>query len=168
MTQPKPKDLHTISLLVANKPGVLVRIAMVFARRGFNIDALVVSPTVNPKFSRMTITAQGSLETLDQIIKQAEKLIDVIHVSEHTPSDSIEKEMALLKIKYKPQMKSALEKLLKRYHAHAIDKSGKALVIEQTGSTGELDSLEEELKKFGIIEMVRTGKVVMARGHEST
>ena len=75
--------LHTISVLVANKPGVLVRIALVFARRGYNIDSLVVSPTVNPKFSRMTITAKGDLETLEQIIKNVNKLIDVIHCGEH-------------------------------------------------------------------------------------
>ncbi len=168
MTQPKPKDLHTISFLVANKPGVLVRIALAFARRGFNIDSLVVSPTVNPKFSRMTITAQGNPETLDQIIKQTAKLIDVIHAGEHTMVDSIEKEMALVKIKYRPQIKSALEKLLKRYHAHLIDSSSNTRIIEQTGSTTELDQMEEELKKFGVIEMVRTGKLVMVRGHEAT
>lgn len=167
MTQ-KPKDLHTISFLVANKPGVLVRIALSFARRAFNIDSLVVSPTVNPKYSRMTVTAQGNPETLDQIIKQAAKLVDVIHAGEHTSVDSIEKEMALVKIKYQPKMKAALMKLLKRYHAHAIDTSGKAIIIEQTGSTSDLDSLEEELKKFGVIEMVRTGKVVMARGPKTT
>ena len=168
MTQPKPKNLHTISFLVANKPGVLVRIALGFARRAFNIDSLVVSPTVNPKYSRMTITAQGNPEALDQIIKQAAKLVDVIHAGEHTLADSIEKEMALVKIKYQSKMKAALTKLLKRYHAHAIDSTNKTLIIEQTGSTTELDSLEEELKKFGIIELVRTGKVVLARGQETT
>ena len=75
--------LHTISVLVANKPGVLVRIALVFARRGYNINSLVVSPTINPKFSRMTITAKGDLETLEQIIKNVNKLVDVIHCEEH-------------------------------------------------------------------------------------
>jgi len=82
---------HTISVLVANKPGVLVRIALVFARRGYNIDSLVVSPTVNPKYSRMTLTARGSLETLDQIIKNAGKLVDVIHCGEHDMDHSVEK-----------------------------------------------------------------------------
>ncbi|MFA5088500.1 MAG: acetolactate synthase small subunit, partial [Candidatus Omnitrophota bacterium] len=76
------RNLHTISLLVANKPGVLVRIALTFARRGYNIDSLVVSPSVNERFSRMTITAQGDIDILDQIIKQANKLVDVVQVSE--------------------------------------------------------------------------------------
>lgn len=168
MKKSTQKDLHTISLLVANKPGVLVRIALVFARRGFNIDSLVVSPTVDPKFSRMTITAQGNPATLDQIVKQTGKLVDVIHASEHTLADAIEKEMALLKIHCQPAQKAHLEKLLTVFHAHIIDKSDDAWVIEQTGSTAELDNLEEELKKFGLIEMVRTGKLVMTRGKEST
>ena len=168
MKKSERKDIHTISMLVANKPGVLVRIALVFARRGYNIDSLVVSPTVDPKFSRLTIAAQGNPETLEQIVKQTTKLVDVIHATEHTPADAIEKEMALLKIRLKSSSKAALEKLLKRFHAHLVNLSDNAAIIEQTGSTAELDQLEEELKKFGIIEMVRTGKLVMARGKEST
>ena len=168
MKKPKETDLHTISLLVANKPGVLVRIALVFARRAFNIESLVVSPTVDPRFSRMTITAKGNPAALEQIIKQAGKLIDVIHVGEHTREDAIEKEMALVKVRFKPQTKATLYKLLKRFHAHAIDATNSTFIVEQTGSTAELDELEEELKKYGVIEMVRTGKVVMARGKEPT
>ncbi len=162
------KDIHTISLLVANKPGVLVRIALVFARRAFNIDSLVVSPTVNPHFSRMTITAQGNPATLDQIIKQAAKLIDVVHVGEHSSIDAVEKELALLKIHYKKSDKASLDALLKEFHVHIVDLAKDSLIIEQTGTTAELDQLEANLKKFGIIEMIRTGKVVMARGKEST
>ena len=164
----KPKDIHTISVLVANKPGVLVRVALVFARRGYNIDSLVVSPSVDPRFSRMTITAQGDPATLDQIIKQASKLIDVIHASEHKHEGSVEKELALLKIKCKPAQKSAITKLLNRFHAHALEATDETLIIEQTGTTDELDELEELVKKFGIIEMVRTGKILMARGKEAT
>lgn len=163
-----PKDIHTISLLVSNKPGVLVRIALVFARRGYNIDSLVVSPTVNPLFSRMTITARGNPEALDQIIKQASKLIDVIHAGEHTVVDAIEKEMMLIKVRCQSTQKTAIIKLLKSFHAHPIDAAKEAMIIEQTGSTDELDELEGQLKKFGIIELVRTGKVVMAKGKEPT
>ena len=168
MKKIEKKDVHTISFLVANKPGVLVRIALVFARRGFNIDSLVVSPTVNPLYSRMTITAQGNPAALDQIKKQASKLVDVLHVGEHTAVDSLEKEMALLKVRYKPANKVSLLKLLKLFHAHAIDTTESTLIVEQTGSSAELDALEEELRKFGIVELVRTGKVVMARGSEPT
>ena len=107
-------NTHTISILVANKPGVLVRVALVFARRGYNIDSLVVSPTVDARYSRMTITAQGDPATLDQIIKQASKLIDVLHAGEHAKENSVEKELALIKIKFNPASKAAIDKLLKK------------------------------------------------------
>lgn len=164
----KRKDIHTVSMLVANKPGVLVRCAQVFARRGFNIDALVVSAGVNPKFSRMTITASGDPGTLEQIVKQTAKLIDVIHCGEHTRTDSIDREYALIKVKSgSSSRKAAIRKLLKT-RAHVLDESNGATIIGQTGTTEELDSLEKALKKFGIIEMVRSGKLVMAKGKEPT
>lgn len=164
----KRKGIHTVSMLVANKPGVLVRCAQVFARRGFNIDALVVSASVNPKFSRMTITATGDPGTLEQIVKQTAKLIDVIHCSEHTRTDSLDREYALIKVKSgSPAQKTAIRKLLKA-RAHILDESNGAVIIGQTGTTEELDSLEAALKKFGIIEMVRSGKLVMAKGKEPT
>lgn len=155
-------------MLVANKPGVLVRCAQVFARRAFNIDALVVSPSVNPKFSRMTITASGNPETLDQIIKQTAKLIDVIHCGEHTRTDAIDREYMMIKVKCAgASQKAAIQKVIK-YRAHIIDQTAGAVILGQVGTTEELDSLEEELKKFGIIEMVRSGKLVMAKGKEPT
>lgn len=162
------KNVHTISLTVANKPGVLVRIAHVFARRGYNIDSLVVSPAYNPRYSRMTITAQGDPETLDQIIKQAQKLIDVIHVSEHTGQDSVHTELALIKIKLSPANRPIVMKLMKKYRTRVMDDSDNTLIVEQTGSTGELDEFEALMKKYGILEMVRTGKIVMALGHSET
>jgi len=164
----KRKDIHTISMLVANKPGVLVRIAHVFARRGYNIDSLVVSPSFNPLFSRMTITATGDPEILDQIIKQVNKLIDVIHAFEHTGQDTIHTELALFKVKTTATNRPIILKLLKRYRAHILDESGNILIIEQTGLTRQIDELESHLKRYGIIEIVRTGKVVMAKGAEET
>jgi acetolactate synthase-1/3 small subunit len=162
------KDVHTISMLVANKPGVLARCAQVFTRRGFNIDALVVSPSVNPKYSRMTVTAQGDPGTLDQIIKQTSKLIDVIHCGEHTCTDSVDREYALVKVKRgSPSQKTSIRKLIKNL-AHIVDESNGATIIGQIGTTEELDTLEEKLKKFGVIEMVRSGKLVMAKGKKST
>ena len=95
----KPNDTHTLSILVANKPGVLVRVALTFARRGYNIDSLVVSATHNPKFSRMTVTAKGDHTILEQIIKQLNKLIDIIHASEHDMGTSVDRELSLLKVK---------------------------------------------------------------------
>ena len=166
MTQ--PKNIHTISILVANKPGVLVRCALVFARRGFNIDSLVVSPSVNPKYSRMTITAQGDLQTLDQIIKQTNKLVDVIHCGEHTGVDSIDRELSLFKIKYSPSQKASLSTLIRKNKARVLNESQGTVILEKSGTTAELNSFEEGLKKFGIIEMVRSGKLVMAKGREAT
>ena len=168
MTTKKKPDVHTISILVANKPGVLVRCAQVFARRAYNIDALVVSPSVDPRFSRMTITAQGDPGTLEQIIKQTAKLIDVIHVEEHTGIDSIDREFALLKVKFTSSNKVAITKLLKKYHAKITHTSVGTAVIQQSGTTDELDSLENELKKYGVLEMVRSGKLVMAKGRKVT
>ena len=162
------KPTHTISVLVANKPGVLVRIALVFARRGYNIDSLVVSPTINPKFSRMTITAKGDLETLDQIIKNVNKLIDVIHCGEHDLTHSVEKELALLKVKGSPAVKAFLNKHSRKFHVKIDDTSEGHYIIEQTGTTAELDEFETLMKKYGVLEMVRTGKVLMAKGIEKT
>jgi len=163
----KKSDLHTISIKVANQPGVLVRCAQVFARRGFNIDALVVSPSVNPKYSRMTITAQGDPKTLEQIIKQTDKLIDVLHVSEHTGQDAIGREYALVKVKVTKSNRGVIVKLI-RGRAHIMDESDGAMIIGQFGTTAELDDLESKLKKYGIVEMVRSGKLVMAKGKEPT
>jgi acetolactate synthase I/III small subunit len=168
MAKHNKEDIHTISILVANKPGVLVRCAQVFARRAYNIDALVVSATMNPKYSRMTITAQGDPGTLDQIIKQTNKLIDVIHCYEHTGFDSIDREFALLKVKYTSQNKKNLLKLMKSYHAKISHDTDNTLIVGQAGTSNELDQFEEKLKKYGVIEMVRSGKIVMAKGTEVT
>lgn len=162
---PAPKaNIHTVSILVANKPGVLVRCAQVFARRGFNIDALVVSESVNPQFSRMTITAQGDRGTLEQIIKQTSKLIDVIHCSEHTGVDSIDYELALIKVKQSAQSKDAASALVKKYGATIVDQSDQVIIFSLAGTTNVVDRFEEELKQYDILEMVRSGKLVMAKG----
>jgi acetolactate synthase-1/3 small subunit len=168
MTEIKKEHIHTISILVANKPGVLVRVALVFARRGYNIDSLVVSATVNPKFSRMTITAKGSPETLEQIIKNVDKLVDVIHASEHDPSLSVDRELALIKMKDTPTNKETVTKYSKKFHAKIVDDSDKTLIIAQSGTTAELDEFESILKKIGVLEYVRSGKLLMVRGKEVT
>ena len=163
-----PKNIHTISLLVANKPGVLVRIALVFARRGFNVDSLVVSASVNPKYSRMTITAQGDLATLDQIIKNCNKLVDVLHADEHDPSSAIDHELALIKIKSSAAVKTFLNKSGKKFHAKIVDTTQNTLIISQSGTTTETDEFEALIKKQHVIEYVRSGKLLMAKGRETT
>jgi acetolactate synthase small subunit len=167
MTEFKKEPIHTISILVANKPGVLVRVALVFARRGYNIDSLVVSATVNPKFSRMTITSRGNPETLEQIIKNVSKLVDVIHASEHDLTTSVERELALIKMKDSPAIKAAIAKH-KKYNAKVVDTTNKTLVIAQHGTTVELDEFEAIVKKIGVLEYVRSGKLLIVRGKEQT
>ncbi len=162
------KSTHTISMLVNNKPGVLVRIALAFARRGFNIDSLVVSPAYNPRFSRMTITAQGDPETLLPIIHSTNKLVDVIHAFEHTGQDSVHTELALLKVRYTKTNKPIILRHMKKFAARIVEDSDNILIIGQMGTTDQLDEFEAVLKKYHIIEMVRTGKVVMVKGHEQT
>jgi acetolactate synthase-1/3 small subunit len=159
---------HTISMLVTNKPGVLVRIAMAFARRGFNIDSLVVSPSANEKFSRLTITAQGDPETLDQIIHQANKLIDVVHAWEHNDAEAVHSELALFKLRKKGNLKKTVTTLAKPFRARIIDETDDTFILEQVGQTEELDQFEKILKKYGIVELVRTGKVIMVKGQQAT
>ena len=164
----KQKNIHTISLLVSNKPGVLVRVALVFARRGYNIDALVVSPSFDPRYSRMTITATGDPGTLEQIIKQTAKLVDVIHSEEHKDEASFHRELALVKIKNKKENKAVVGKIVKKFSAKIIDENEDVIVIVQTGSTDELNEFEQLLRKYNLVEMVRSGKLVMAKGKVTT
>jgi acetolactate synthase small subunit len=145
-----------------------VRVAHVFARRGYNIDSLVVSPGVDPSFSRMTITAKGNIESLDQIIKQAAKLVDVISAGEHNDKDAVHNELTLIKIKLTPTNKPIILKLVKKFDARIIEQSEKSIIIAQVGTTNALDELASLLRKYGIIEVVRSGKLVMAKGKEIT
>ncbi len=164
----KSTDIHTLSILVANKPGVLVRVALVFARRGYNIDSLVVSPVHNPKFSRMTITAKGDPTILEQIIKQVNKLIDVIHASEHDTSNAVDRELSLLKVKVTPSYRTIILKHAKEQHAKVVDETDRLMILAHTGSTEELNALETLMTRYGLIEVVRTGKLLMLKGKETT
>lgn len=161
--------LHTISIFVANKPGVLMRIASVFARRGFNIDSLVVSPALDGHYSRMTVAAQGDHDTLDQIKKQVGKLVDVLRVIEHTEQSVVEKELALIKVGAAAGAnRSEVLQLVDHFKAQTVDFTEESIIIMVTGSTEKLDAFVGMLKKYGIIEVVRTGKVIVARGKEAT
>lgn len=162
------KNNHTISVLVNNKPGVLLRIATIFSRRTFNIDSLVVSPALDGVYSRMTITAIGNLETLEQIIKQLNKLIDVIHASEHQQENSIEREIALIKVHTSTQQRTEALQLVNHFKGETIDVSNKTLLIQITGSTDKLDAAIKLFEKFNILEIIRSGKLLMSRGEAHT
>ncbi|MGK0289717.1 MAG: acetolactate synthase-1/3 small subunit [bacterium] len=159
---------YAISILVNNKPGVLVRMTQIFARRGYNIDSLVVSPAHNHQFSRLTINAQGAPDTFDQIILQLNKLVDVVHATHHNPSSSVERELALFKVKVAPEQKAEVFQYIDVFRAKVIDMADEVLSIEVTGSSDKIDALEKLLSTISLLEMVRSGKLVMARGTDVT
>ena len=161
--------MHTISILVRNKPGVLVRVALVFARRGYNIESLVVSTDVaNGEFSRMTITCSGDLETLDQIIKQVTKLIDVVHAFDHTGQSVYETEVALVKLKCKVSDRTEILQIAELYAAKVVDYGVDSLIVRIVGAAEKIDVFLSLLKNFQVVELVRSGKVLMTRGLAKT
>ena len=164
---PETKD-HTISIYVANKPGVLARIAQVFSRRSFNIDSLVVSPSVDGRYSRMTVAAQGSLEGLEQIILQVSKLVDVMHCIDHSASDAIVREMALVKMHVNSEQRAEALQICEHFGCKTVDLTTTAMTAMLMGHSDKIDACLNMLKQFEVIELVRTGKVVMARGDEAT
>lgn len=159
---------HTLSILVSNQPGVLMRICQVFSRRGFNIDSLVVSEGRNASFSRMTIGISGDPEGLDQIIMQVSKLIDVIHCFEHTSANSVTKEMILIKIQCSPAERSMALQIVEHFTGKTVDLTPTSMVVMITGDSPKVDAAITMFSQFNIIETVRTGKVVMARGEQPT
>lgn len=159
---------HTISIYVANTPGVLTRVSQVFSRRGFNIDSLVVCPAIDGKFSRMTITAQGGQADLDQIIRQLNKLVDTVHCTDHTGEATVSKELALLKVICGAEDRTQILQIVDHFACKTVDFTEKSLVIQATGDSDKLDAMINLLHNFNIVEIVRTGKIVMTRGQEQT
>ena len=159
---------HTISLYVANKPGVLIRTALVFTRRGYNIDSLVVSEAHDPKFSQMTIVGSGDANTLDQILKQLNKLIDVVHAHDNTGLDVINKELALIKVNCPPAKRAELIQVVSAFKGEVVDLAEETLVFQVAGNSDKLDTIHKICNQYGVLEMVRSGKILMARGTSLT
>jgi acetolactate synthase-1/3 small subunit len=155
---------HTIAVIVENKPGVLTRISGLFSRRSFNIESLSVGGTDNPDYSRMTITVEGDEVVLEQVIKQLSKLINVIRVSLLDPLESVERELALIKVSADKDNRGEIMQLVSVFRAKVIDVAPRSMVIEVTGDEQKVDAMERLLRQFGIKEMARTGKVSMVRG----
>ena len=164
----EPQQKTTIGLLVNDRPGVLVRIAQCFARRAYNIENLVVSPAHIPQCSRMTITSIGPAVELDQIILQLNKLVDVIHAKDYSGDNAITRELALFKVGCSVAERTEVLQITEVFRGKTVDISEATITIEATGTTEKMDALESLLSKFDLKEMVRTGKVVMARGNEPT
>ncbi len=160
--------VHTISLFVNNAPGVLVRVALVFSRRGFNIESLVVSPGAEGRFSRMTITCSGEVETLEQIIKQLAKLVDVVHAIDHTGDLAYETEIALIKIESPIEDRTQILQIAQQFKARVVDYGPESIILMAHGGSEKLDALIGLLHPFSISELVRSGKLLMARGKRIT
>lgn len=155
---------HTLSVLVEDKPGVLTRVAGLFAARGFNIDSLAVGPTEESGLSRMTIVVDVAKTPLEQIVKQLNKLIHVIKILELGPEDAVERELILAKVRAEGDDRPRVMEVVDIFRARIIDVSKRTLTIEATGSPDKLEALLALLEDFGIVELARTGRVALGRG----
>ena len=160
--------LHTISLFVNNKPGVLVRVCLAFARRGYNIESLVVSEGKDTRFSRITITCRGDAMTLDQMVRQLAKLVDVVHAIDHTGDQSYETEIALVKISCDVEERTQVFQIVEHYKGRVVDFGSDSLILQIHGSSEKIDAFVELLRTYEILEIVRSGKLLMARGRRVT
>jgi acetolactate synthase-1/3 small subunit len=154
---------HTLSVLVENKPGALARVANLFARRGFNIESLAVGPTERSDVSRITLRVDCDRHALEQIEKQMHKLVNVLRVSELEPGEAVERELTLIKVTAPPARRAELLAVAEPFHARVADLGPDAIVFELVGSPDALDSFEELLRPYGVRELVRTGRVGLAR-----
>jgi acetolactate synthase-1/3 small subunit len=155
---------HTLSVLVENKPGVLARVAELFARRGFNIDSLAVGTTEKPDISRMTIVVDVEEHSLEQVRKQLHKLINVIEIVDLDPDTSVAREMLMAKIKVGTDNRSEVIEIVDIFRGNIVDVSPQSIIVEATGNASKLRAFEDMLRPYGIRELVRTGKVALPRG----
>ena len=158
---------HTLSVLVENKPGVLARIAGLFARRGYNIESLAVGPTERPELSRITahVNAENP-QALEQITKQLNKLVEVLKIVELEES-AVRRELVLIKLKADPSTRSQIIEIVQLFRGKTVDVQNESLTIEATGSPDKLDALLEMLRPYGVRELVQSGLVALGRGSKS-
>jgi acetolactate synthase-1/3 small subunit len=155
---------HILSLTVENRPGVLARIAGLFSRRGFNIDTLAVGPTEDPDVSRVTLTLDGAVHPIDQVTKQLHKLVNVLKIRDMEPEETIAREMAMFKISAAVENRAEIMQFAEIFKARIVDVSRRTLTIEVTGSNDKIDAFERMIRPHGLVEMVRTGEIAIARG----
>ena len=158
---------HTLSVLVEDTPGVLARVAILFSRRGFNIESLAVGPTEVPQVSRMTIVVNVEGAPLEQVTKQLNKLINVLKIVELDPDSSVQREILLVKVKADLETRSHILETVQLFRAKVVDVASDAVTIEATGNGDKLAALLRVLEPFGIKELVKSGAVAMARGARS-
>jgi len=155
---------HIISVLVENKAGVLAKISGLFSRRGFNIESLAVGPTDDEKISRVTLEVNAEEHSIEQIIKQLYKLINVIKIQELDPLNIVERELVLIKVSADSKTRPEVLEIVSVFRANIVDVAKKSLLIEITGNSTKVRALQDLLRPFGILELVRTGKIACSRG----
>ena len=158
---------HTLSVLVENKPGVLTRVAGLFARRAFNIHSLAVGPTEHPDISRITVVVDVDELPLEQVTKQLNKLINVIKIVELEPEASVQRELLLVKVRADAQTRSGVLEVVELFRSHVVDVVPDAVTIEATGSPAKLEALLAALEPYGVREIVQSGIVAIGRGSRS-
>jgi len=155
---------NTLSVLVLNKPGVLARISGLLSRRVFNIESIAAGYTEEPDVTRITLVVNGDTHILDQVMKQLSKLVDVIKIVELKAEESVDRELALVKVKAEPNRRSDIVNLVSVFRANIIDVNKETMIIEILGDEKKINAFRAVLEDYGIIEMVRTGKVALSRG----
>jgi len=159
---------HTLSILVENKPGVLTRITGLFARRGFNIDTLTVGPTDDERISRITLTLDGAVHPIDQVTKQLHKLVNVLKIRDLEPADTVARELALFKVAVDGVQRAEVMQICEIFRGKVVDVTKRSLTIEVTGTTDKIEAFERMVRPFGLVEMMRTGEIAIARGRGET
>jgi len=159
---------HVLSILVENKSGVLSRIAGLFARRGFNIDTLTVGPTDDEHVSRVTLTVDGAVHPIDQVTKQLHKLVNVLKIRDLEPADTVARELALFKISADGPQRGELMQITEIFRGKVVDVTKRSVIVEVTGPTDKIEAFENMVRPFGLIEMMRTGEIAIARGRGET
>ncbi len=158
---------HTLSVLVENRFGVLTRVAGMFSGRGFNIDTLNVAPTLDASMSRMTIVVRGDDKVLEQVVKQTEKLVDVIKVDDFRDDEFVDRELVIMRVTVDENTRSEVLQICDVFRAKIVDVQLDKLVIEITGNEGKIAKFISLMQHFGIAEMTRTGKVALSRTGDS-
>ena len=159
---------HILSILVENKPGVLTRIAGLFARRGFNIDTLAVGPTDDERFSRITLTLDGAVHPIDQVTKQLHKLVNVLKIRDLEPAETLARELALFKIATDGSSRTEVMQICEIFRAKIVDVTKRSVVVEVTGTCDKIEAFERLVRPFGLVEMARTGEIAISRGRGET
>jgi acetolactate synthase-1/3 small subunit len=160
-------SIHTLSVLVENKPGVLARVSGLFSRRGFNIESLAVGPTEHPEISRITILVSVEGNALEQMTKQLNKLINVLKIVELEPGQAVQRELLLVKVRADDTNRSGVVDIVELFHAKVVDVGLETLTVELVGPPAKLEAMLKMLESYGIREMVQSGMVALGRGPRS-